>query len=282
MKSVIVPSVQSPPSMLKLHDFCNRARGDLTRCEPGLGDGDGERTCRSNGRLGQLDRRIALVLDPQHLADQVRPAIFRDHLDLEVADIDGPERALPHLVAINDAVRIHGLDELDGGILGPGLLRRRILGHLLLCDCWIGDEDLRCLVTGDAAHELVDVTALAGREERQRRPPKAVRNRQIYVASHRLVDDREIVLRIARRDLRHGRELILDEADPGEVLGRRGAIDLTAVRRHDRLIGPGRVRHEKDRQADQRRPNEAARVAIGARQEGGAGHGAAKGIDRHH
>ncbi|HDP9625864.1 TPA: DUF4158 domain-containing protein, partial [Escherichia coli] len=26
MKSVIVPSVQSPPSMLKLHDFCNRAR----------------------------------------------------------------------------------------------------------------------------------------------------------------------------------------------------------------------------------------------------------------
>ena len=23
--SVIVPSVQSPPSMLKLHDFCNRA-----------------------------------------------------------------------------------------------------------------------------------------------------------------------------------------------------------------------------------------------------------------
>ncbi|EGA1745983.1 NTP-binding protein, partial [Shigella sonnei] len=26
MKSVIVPSVQSPPSMLKLHDFCNRAQ----------------------------------------------------------------------------------------------------------------------------------------------------------------------------------------------------------------------------------------------------------------
>src|SRR3546814_9184591 len=26
LKSVIVPSVQSPPSMLKLHDFCNRAR----------------------------------------------------------------------------------------------------------------------------------------------------------------------------------------------------------------------------------------------------------------
>src|SRR3546814_13156932 len=26
LKVVIVPSVQSPPSMLKLHDFCNRAR----------------------------------------------------------------------------------------------------------------------------------------------------------------------------------------------------------------------------------------------------------------
>src|SRR3546814_8539867 len=25
LKTVIVPSVQSPPSMLKLHDFCNRA-----------------------------------------------------------------------------------------------------------------------------------------------------------------------------------------------------------------------------------------------------------------
>src|SRR3546814_1451098 len=30
LKSVIVPSVQSPPSMLKLHGFCNRARdGDV-------------------------------------------------------------------------------------------------------------------------------------------------------------------------------------------------------------------------------------------------------------
>src|SRR3546814_9543387 len=26
LKSVIVPSVQSPPIMLKLHDFCNRAK----------------------------------------------------------------------------------------------------------------------------------------------------------------------------------------------------------------------------------------------------------------
>src|SRR5699024_7394277 len=32
LKSVIVPSVQSPPSMLKLHDFCNRAlRRDISR-----------------------------------------------------------------------------------------------------------------------------------------------------------------------------------------------------------------------------------------------------------
>ncbi|MBL1770839.1 NTP-binding protein, partial [Klebsiella pneumoniae] len=29
MKSVIVPSVQSPPSMLKLHDFCNRAHTSI-------------------------------------------------------------------------------------------------------------------------------------------------------------------------------------------------------------------------------------------------------------
>ncbi|WP_277348137.1 TetR/AcrR family transcriptional regulator C-terminal domain-containing protein, partial [Corynebacterium xerosis] len=31
LKSVIVPSVQSPPSMLKLHDFCNRALNVLFR-----------------------------------------------------------------------------------------------------------------------------------------------------------------------------------------------------------------------------------------------------------
>ncbi|MBW3064700.1 hypothetical protein KYX15_16755, partial [Pseudomonas aeruginosa] len=31
LKSVIVPSVQSPPSMLKLHDFCNRARSGAER-----------------------------------------------------------------------------------------------------------------------------------------------------------------------------------------------------------------------------------------------------------
>src|SRR3546814_4011962 len=33
LKSVIVPSVQSPPSMLKLHDFCNRARSARACCQ---------------------------------------------------------------------------------------------------------------------------------------------------------------------------------------------------------------------------------------------------------
>ncbi|MDH5147043.1 hypothetical protein P5X92_18335, partial [Microbacterium sp. RD12] len=33
LKSVIVPSVQSPPSMLKLHDFCNRAGTVTTAAE---------------------------------------------------------------------------------------------------------------------------------------------------------------------------------------------------------------------------------------------------------
>src|SRR3546814_1986218 len=40
LKSVIVPSVQSPPSMLKLHDFCNRARIKMGigtgRCQDGV------------------------------------------------------------------------------------------------------------------------------------------------------------------------------------------------------------------------------------------------------
>src|SRR3546814_13326398 len=35
LKSVIVPSVQSPPSMLKLHDFCNRADG-IVFCNMGI------------------------------------------------------------------------------------------------------------------------------------------------------------------------------------------------------------------------------------------------------
>src|SRR3546814_15272825 len=36
LKSVIVPSVQSPPSMLKLHDFCNRARQPTSDCRQSL------------------------------------------------------------------------------------------------------------------------------------------------------------------------------------------------------------------------------------------------------
>src|SRR3546814_6008274 len=35
LKSVIVTSVQSPPSMLKLHDFCNRADG-IVFCNMGI------------------------------------------------------------------------------------------------------------------------------------------------------------------------------------------------------------------------------------------------------
>src|SRR3546814_17463968 len=38
LKSVIVPSVQSPPRMLKLHDFCNRARAIATPAAEALAD----------------------------------------------------------------------------------------------------------------------------------------------------------------------------------------------------------------------------------------------------
>ncbi|WP_235589608.1 MULTISPECIES: hypothetical protein [Sphingomonadaceae] len=41
MKSVIVPSVQSPPSMLKLHDFCNRAGARILWCTPVFGQAVG-------------------------------------------------------------------------------------------------------------------------------------------------------------------------------------------------------------------------------------------------
>ncbi|ARR53354.1 hypothetical protein HY78_07830 [Rhizorhabdus wittichii DC-6] len=50
MKSVIVPSVQSPPSMLKLHDFCNRAgRCTLGRGRAGPGRLGARQTCRRAG-----------------------------------------------------------------------------------------------------------------------------------------------------------------------------------------------------------------------------------------
>src|SRR3546814_2394326 len=41
LKSVIVPSVQSPPSMLKLHDFCNRAGARILWCTPVFGQAVG-------------------------------------------------------------------------------------------------------------------------------------------------------------------------------------------------------------------------------------------------
>src|SRR3546814_5947537 len=70
LKSVIVPSVQSPPSMLKLHDFCNRAilRIDIARntagsarphiqsVRPGLHRQLYRGECRDRRRLPQSDR----------------------------------------------------------------------------------------------------------------------------------------------------------------------------------------------------------------------------------
>src|SRR3546814_10984713 len=41
LKAVIVPSVQSPPSMLKLHDSCNRAGARILWCTPVLGQAVG-------------------------------------------------------------------------------------------------------------------------------------------------------------------------------------------------------------------------------------------------
>src|SRR3546814_20843394 len=41
LNSVIVPSVQSPPKMLKLHDFCNRAGARILWCTPVFGQAVG-------------------------------------------------------------------------------------------------------------------------------------------------------------------------------------------------------------------------------------------------
>src|SRR3546814_6039757 len=38
---IFVPSVQSPPSMLKLHDFCNRAGARILWCTPVFGQAVG-------------------------------------------------------------------------------------------------------------------------------------------------------------------------------------------------------------------------------------------------
>src|SRR3546814_15784252 len=41
LKAVIVPSGQSPPSMLKLHDFCTRAGARILWCTPVFGQAVG-------------------------------------------------------------------------------------------------------------------------------------------------------------------------------------------------------------------------------------------------
>src|SRR3546814_12166330 len=72
LKSVIVPSVQSPPSMLKLHDFCNRAilRIDIARntagsarphiqsVRPGLHRQLYRGECRDRRRLDRKSNRL--------------------------------------------------------------------------------------------------------------------------------------------------------------------------------------------------------------------------------
>src|SRR3546814_1015520 len=64
LKSVIVPSVQSPPSMLKLHDFCNRAArstiqtvADINTITPGFragAEGGKENASISLRGIGQV------------------------------------------------------------------------------------------------------------------------------------------------------------------------------------------------------------------------------------
>src|SRR3546814_3798327 len=81
----------------------------------------------------------------------------------------------------------------------------------------------------------VDIAALARGEEGERRAGKSVGNGQVDVAADRLVDDREVIGRIAGGDLGDRRELVFDQADTRQVLGGRLAVDLAAVRRHDEI-----------------------------------------------
>src|SRR3546814_5825329 len=57
---------------------------------------------------------------------------------------------------------------------------------------------------------------LAGRKERKRRAREALRHREVDVSPHRFVDDGKVILRIAGRDLRDRRKLVLDQADRSE------------------------------------------------------------------
>src|SRR3546814_10510531 len=79
---------------------------------------------------------------------------------------------------------------------------------------------------------------------------------------HRFVDDREIVCGISSRDLRDRGELVFDQTDPREVARRRRAVDLAAVGRHHRLVGPGRRLCDEDSGGDEARTSEAAEMAL--------------------
>src|SRR3546814_4272716 len=87
------------------------------------------------------------------------------------------------------------------------------------------------------------------------------------------LDDREVIDRVAGRDLRDRRELILDKADAREVLGRCLAVDLGTVRRHDRLVRPRRFCDEKHGDRQQSCAHAPAQMAMDAREEGRAGSG---------
>src|SRR3546814_17527971 len=72
LKSVIVPSVQSPPSMLKLHDFCNRALDPVTQHRNGRQKRRGDRR-RLHVEQAQHPGRVEAetVIAVQHTAERV-------------------------------------------------------------------------------------------------------------------------------------------------------------------------------------------------------------------
>ena len=85
-----------------------------------------------------------------------------------------------------------------------GVLRRGAHFPVARClgfDCGVGDEHLLRIITANLAEELVD-ESLAGRaEEREIRLGEAIGHRDVYVAAHWLVDDLEVLGRVAGGDL---------------------------------------------------------------------------------
>src|SRR3546814_15011772 len=111
-----------------------------------------------------------------------------------------------------------------------------------------------------------------------RRPPRSTRTDTLFPYTtlfRSLVDDREVIGRIAGGDLGDRRELVFDQADTRQVLGGRLAVDLAAVRRHDGLIGPGGLRAQQNGNAYQRSARATAQMTVEARVEGGARSGTA-------